>query len=84
MDFDDDDEPNFGTVLEAKVHRRHLIDPESEEGQNWQFMNAVLGPNHIEREKTVRPGAPVHIQAIEELSDEGTSKFTARYMRGRS
>jgi hypothetical protein len=78
-----DDEPAFGTVIEAKVHRRHIIDPESEEGQNWQFMNAVLGPDNIEREKTIRPGAPVHIQAMEELDDD-TSKYLPVYKRGRA
>lgn len=59
-----------GTVLEAMVHRRHIIDPESEEGEGWQGMMGVQGPDHIERERTVRPGGIIHVQRAIEVDDD--------------
>lgn len=58
-----------GTVLEAMVHRRHIVDPESEEGEAWTMMG-VLGPEHIEQEKTVRPGGIIHMKKMIEVDDD--------------
>jgi hypothetical protein len=57
----DDVNSRYGTVIEAKVHRRHIIDPESQEGQDWQGFAAVQHSGSQEQESTVRPGAPVHV-----------------------
>ena len=58
---DRDDGPLQGTILEAKVHRRHVVDLNSEEGKDMAEMLSILPPEHPEQETTVRPGAPVHV-----------------------
>jgi hypothetical protein len=74
-DASDDDIPLAGTVVEALVHRRHIIDPESEEGRGWQEGEAVFGSWHPEQERTVRPGATVHVQSLHHFDDDkGTYK----------
>lgn len=70
MAYDEDPIPLEGTVVEALVHRRHIIDPESDEGQDWQLGEDVFGPDHSEQERTVRPGAPVHVQALHHFDDD--------------
>lgn len=50
-----------GTVLEALVHKRHLVNPETEEWHNLADTEAIQGPESMERETTVRPGAPVYV-----------------------
>ena len=65
-----DDVPMMGTVIEALVHPRHIIDPNSDEGEEWQMGEAVFGPDHSEQERTVRPGAPIHIQALHHFDDD--------------
>lgn len=70
-----DDMPLSGTVVEALVHRRHIIDPESEEGHDWQMGEAVLWPGHPEQERTVRPGATVHVQKMHHFDDDN-DKYT--------
>jgi hypothetical protein len=66
----DEESPMSGTVVSALVHRRHIVDPESKEGQGWQDFHAVLGPDHVEREKTVRPGSIVHVQEMIDVDDD--------------
>lgn len=67
---DEDPIPMAGTVIEALVHKRHIIDPESDEGQDWQHGEAVLGPESHEQERTVRPNAVVHIQKMHYFDDD--------------
>jgi len=89
-------ESSKGTVLEARVHKRHVIQPGSEEH------NALLkeradkelpaiytqynAPDEhaVEQEHTVRPGSPVHIVAAHTVLDAGTgdSKAHTRTYRG--
>lgn len=78
---DYDDIPMSGTVVEALVHKRHIIDPESAEGQDWQHGEAVLGPNSQEQERTVRPGAPVHIQQMHYFDDDNNKYRSVKPMR---
>lgn len=79
----EEDVPMQGTVVSARVHRRHVVDPESEEGQGWQSFNAVLGPDHVEREKTVRPGSIVHVQEMIDVDDDSdTTNIEKMYGRG--
>lgn len=59
--WDDEDLVNFGVVLEATVGEEHILDPESEEWQDYQMGSALLDYG-IEREVTVRDGAPVNVQ----------------------
>lgn len=70
----DEDTPEAmaGTVVEALVHRRHIVDPESEEGQGWQ-LEAVLGRGHPEQEHTVRPGSLVHVEKMHYFDDDNDS-----------
>ena len=70
-----EDELSSGTIVEALVHKRNIIDPQSEEGQDWASGEAVFGHGHPEQERTVRPGSPVHIQAFHHYDDDkGTSR----------
>lgn len=81
----DDDSPEQGVVLQAKIHRRHIIDPSSSEGESWQFMHGVLDPGHIERERTVRPNAPVHIEKMDLTTPESNDlRNYPRRLRGRA
>lgn len=83
-DWDDDDPiPLAGTVIEALVHRRHIIDPDSDEGQDWQHGEAVFGPDHSEQERTVRPGATVHVQALHHFDDDNEKYRTVNPSRRR-
>lgn len=68
-DYEEQGDPLSGTMLEAKVHRRHIIDEDSDEGREWQAEN-VLGKNSIEREHTVRPGAIIHPSRMFSVSSE--------------
>jgi 8-oxo-dGTP pyrophosphatase MutT (NUDIX family)/GNAT superfamily N-acetyltransferase len=68
-----------GAILEARVHPRHIIDPESEEGQDYAMSDAILGPEHAEQETTVRGDARVHvhkIHAITEHPETGEDRWT--------
>ncbi len=67
---DEDDVPASGTVVEALVHPRHIIDPNSDEGQEWQMGESVFGPEHSEQERTVRPDATVHVQSLHYFDDD--------------
>lgn len=72
--FDDmEDYSPSGTIVEALVHRRHIIDPNSEEGDDWASMHSVFGPEHSEQERTVRPDATIHIQKLHYV-DEGKNE----------
>lgn len=75
---DEDPIPMKGTVVEALVHPRHIIDPESDEGQDWQMHSEVFGPDHSEQERTVRPGAPVHVQKLHYFDDDNETSRTVK------
>lgn len=59
-----------GTVVEAFIHRRHIVDPYSGEGRTLQERSGVRSPEEDaaqqapEHEKTVRQGAIVHVQKM--------------------
>lgn len=78
---EDDAIPMAGTVVEALVHKRHIIDPDSDEGQDWQHGEAVFGPEHSEQERTVRPGSPVHVQRMHYFDDDNDKYRSATPMR---
>lgn len=69
-DDDYEDTPRFGTVLEAKVHKRNLIDPNSKEGQDMSDLLAIQAPEHPEQERTVRPGSRVHVLKMHHYDDD--------------
>ena len=73
------DDPGKVTILEADVHKRHIIDPNSEEYENWRDMMGVLGPESHEQEHTVRPGAPVHLRSITEVDDRAGTQTTRNF-----
>lgn len=81
-DIDFGDVPMAGTVVEAKVHRRHIIDPESSEGQGWQDFSAVLGPDSNEQERTVRPKGIVHIQKMHYVDDATNTDRMVKMPKG--
>lgn len=74
--------PAEGTVVEALIHRRHIVDPESEEGQHWQNWSGVLGPEHPEQEKTIRGQATVHIQRMHWVNDDTNEDRMVTYPKG--
>jgi GNAT superfamily N-acetyltransferase len=57
---DDEGKYTIGLVLEAQVADSDVLDPESEEGQDYAFSDAILDYG-IEREVTVRGNSPVQI-----------------------
>lgn len=79
--WDDEDAPH-GTVIRAKVHKRHIIDPESEEGKDWMAGENVLGPENIEQERTVRPGAIVHVEEMGHYTDDKERLVKPQTRRG--
>ena len=81
MGFDKESSPH-GTVVTAKVHKRHIIDPESEEGERWHWEMGALGHGNIEQERTVRPGAIVHVQGMHHATEDGTRFTPTRSRRG--
>ena len=80
-DVDDEDSPQ-GTIIRAKVHKRHIIDPESEEGREWSMGENVLGPENIEQERTVRPGAIVHVEEMGHYTDDNERIVKPQTRRG--
>jgi hypothetical protein len=68
----------MGTVVEALVHPRHIIDPDSDEGQDWQHGEAVFGPEHSEQERTIRPGATIHVQSLHHFDDDNDKYRTVK------
>jgi hypothetical protein len=56
-----------GMIITAQVPHEHIIDPESEEGKDWQEGEAVYGRHHVEEEHTVRPGSPINVVGISKV-----------------
>ena len=87
-----DDLSSVGTVLEARVHRRHIISPDSQElkdlmkSRNAEIFTDENVPeaNEVEQEHTVRPGSPVHIVAAHTVlgAETGNTKTHTRSYRG--
>lgn len=79
----DTGEPS-GTVVEALIHRRHVIDPSSEEHRYWKEHHGVMSPDSPEQEKTIRTGALVHIQRFHHINKETGAKNTVEVPQRRS
>lgn len=76
-----------GTVIEALIHRRHRIDPSSEEMRYWKEHHGVMSPDSPEQEHTIRPGATVHIQKMTQVNadtGEENEVKVPRWARGRA
>lgn len=78
-DFDE----HGGVVVEAKVHKRHIIEPGSEEwekvaGRSGVFDRDESGWGSWEQEHSIRPGAPVHVTQLRHLHPEGGSTDISR------
>lgn len=63
-------EANKGTVLVGLVHKRHLMDSESEEHE--EIRNYGEGAVESEREIPLRPGTPVHLVHAYDYRSDGT------------
>ena len=59
-------EQQKGTVLTGYVHKRHLLEPGSEEHEKWANMGE--GAIESERETPLRPGTPVHLVGAEDFN----------------
>ena len=73
-----------GTVLTGLVHKRHIMDPLSEEHEKWS--NIGEGAVESENEVPLRPGTPVHIIGATDFSNvdgDNDHEFTPR-IRGRA
>jgi hypothetical protein len=89
-------ESSKGTVLEARVHSRHVLQHGSKEHNNLlkeraeKELPAIYTPHNapdehaVEQEHTIRKGAPVHIVAAHTVlgADKGTPKMHTRTYRG--
>ena len=53
------DESHRGTVLVGFVHKRHIMEPDTEEYEKWA--NTGYGAVASEEEVPLRPGTPVHL-----------------------
>ena len=65
-----DEIPMAGTVVEALVNKRNIIDYNSPEGEIWGDIYGVFDESHPERETTVRPDSPLHIQQFHYFDDD--------------
>ena len=78
----DDEE---GTVITGLVHKRHIMEPGSEEHEEWS--NVGEGSYEAENEVPLRPGTPVHIIGATDFysdsNNDSDRKFTPR-IRGRA
>jgi hypothetical protein len=74
-----------GTVLTGLVHKRHIMEPGSEEHEEWS--NTGEGSYEAENEVPLRPGTPVHIIGAYDTNYNSNvvkeHKFTPR-IRGRA
>lgn len=68
-----------GTVIQAKVHKRHIVDPESE---GWGGWGDGLDEFGNEQEHTVHPGAIVHVEQMRHVTDYGERLVTPKSRRG--
>lgn len=68
---DDEEDPPMpeGSVIKAKVHRRHLIHHEDPE---WDHYELTEMPDEVR----VRSGAPVHIQEVRHVALDGDGNLS--------
>jgi hypothetical protein len=59
----------IGCVLTAQVGREHVVEKGSREWDAFSDQDGVLPDSFGEAEVTVRPGAPVHLVAVDVISD---------------
>lgn len=75
-------EDTEGTIVGAKVHKKHIIPVGSQEHDNikdrWGIADSDEPLGRLEKEHTVRSGAPIHITEITHIPNEGSSKVTDR------
>lgn len=55
-----------GIILEALVHRRHIIDASHPDAVDSGVYEDWHPDARMEREVTLRPGAPVHLRRVEQ------------------
>lgn len=77
--WDEDGEPQHGTIVSAFVHKRHIVNPGTDEYRDWSEGENVLGPDSTEREHTVRPGAPVYVQQVVHDADDMVKPVSSRF-----
>ena len=58
-----------GTAITGLVHKRHIMDPESDEHERWA--NAGDGAVEYENETPLRPGTPVHLVQATDFNLDG-------------
>ena len=78
-----DIEGDEGTLIEAKIHKRHIIPENSEEwekaaGRSGVFSKDEAGWGSWEQEHTIRSGAPVHVTQMTHFPLAGGSRDIAR------
>jgi len=68
--YDVDKSHDNGLVLEAMVHKRHIIDRNSEEGKHYAAKYDIWDEDDEENEHTVREGAPVIITKMHHVGKQ--------------
>lgn len=66
-DYSEEGPAPVGVILEGEVHPKHVIQPETEEFSNVAEAAGAGVP--WEREKTIRPGAPIRVTRHHYIKD---------------
>lgn len=58
-----------GTVIEAQVEKKHIVEPYSKEWEEYGGGDShsgygIFAPSHEEQETTIRRGAPIHVTKL--------------------
>lgn len=75
-DWPEEEHPLHGTIVEALVHRRHVISPGSPEWEEFAGLGDIFDRDHPEREHTLRPGATIHIQKMHFVHENPKEWYT--------
>jgi hypothetical protein len=71
-----------GVVIAAKVHKRHILDPDSSEWSDYSDAYSIFGPNSDEEESTLRKGAIVHVEKMSHVSADNERLVDPQTRRG--
>ena len=68
--YDEDETPGHqvGLVMHGRVRNSNIVQPGTEEWDNYSGFNAIFDHDHPENETTVREGSPVRIGGMTAIS----------------
>ena len=74
--YDLDKSHDQGLVLEAYVHKRHIVDRRTGEGRYLAAKHDIWSDNKTESEKTIREGSPVIITKMHHVGQQFSNPTT--------